>query len=81
MTFTVLASLFLVLILLIAFIGFKAARTQPLPRPDMHKERCSICRQQFNKNQLIERQVGDYRVLFFCRSCITGLHAELLGKN
>jgi hypothetical protein len=40
-------------------------------------EKCSICRRSVRKEDLVERQIGDYRLLYFCASCIAGLSADL----
>lgn len=81
MTLTVFAALFLGLILLVALIGFKVA-TKPLQPPgEPQMEKCSICRSKFSKSILIERQIGDYKLLYFCPSCITSLHDELVSRN
>jgi hypothetical protein len=81
MAVTILAVVFLLLLLIIAVFGFKAIIRQGKPPEDLNKERCSICRQNFPTEQLIERTVGDYRVLYFCASCIARLHSELTSKN
>lgn len=81
MTVTILAVAFLVIMLLVAAFGFKAIIKRGKPPGELHMERCSLCRQQFHKTQLVERQVGDYKLYFFCPSCITSLHNDLTGKN
>lgn len=81
MTVTILASLFLALIVLIALIGFKVAANQPKSTEDLNVEKCSLCRSKFSKSVLIERQVGDYKLLYFCPSCIHSLHDELISRN
>ena len=81
MTVTVLAVLFLSLIVVIALFGFKAVIRQGKAPADIHKERCSLCRELFPKGQLVERQIGDTRLFFFCSSCITKLHSEMISKN
>ncbi len=81
MTVTILASIFLALILLIAFIGFKLAATQPKPTEDLATEKCSLCRSKFNKSVLIERQVGDHTLYYFCPACVKSLHDELITRN
>lgn len=78
---TVLAIVFLIILLLVAIIGFKAIIKQGKSPSDLGKERCSICREQFPKSQLIERQIGDYKLMYFCGSCITKLHTELTSNN
>ncbi len=81
MAITVLASIFLIAILLIAAFGFKLVIKQGKPPEDLHNEHCSVCREKFNKSMLVERQIGDYKVLYFCPSCITKLHSEMVSKN
>lgn len=81
MTVTILASIFLALIVLIAFVGFKVAANPPRSTEDINTEKCSLCRAKFNKSVLIERQVGDHKLLYFCPECITALHNDLVSKN
>ncbi|HXG00302.1 MAG TPA: hypothetical protein VNL69_05920 [Bacteroidota bacterium] len=81
MTVTILAAIFLAFLVLLAIIGFKAATRKPISPEELAMEKCSICRSKFNKTLLIERQVGDYRLLYFCPSCIKSLHDELVSRN
>ena len=81
MVVTVLAIAFLILLLIVAVVGFRAIIKQGKSPQDLNKERCSICREQFLKTQLVERQIGDYKLLHFCGPCIARLHTEFTGKN
>lgn len=81
MTLSILAVLFLAAILSVAVVGFRAIIRQGKAPEDANKEKCSICRTQYNRSQLIERQIGDYRLLHFCQSCIMSLHNEIISKN
>lgn len=81
MIVTILAVVFLIIVLVVAVFGFRAIIKQGKAPEDLNKERCSICREQFPKAQLIERQIGDYKLLYFCPTCIAKLHAELITKN
>lgn len=81
MTVTILALVFLGTILLAAFFGFRTIIRQGKAPEDLNKEKCSVCRMQYNRSQLIERQVGDYRVMYFCQSCIMSMHNEVISKN
>ncbi len=81
MIVSVLAIAFLVIVAFVAFIGYKAVILRGSKAVDQRNERCSICREQFDKNDLLLRQVGDYRLLYFCRSCIMQLYADLGLKN
>jgi hypothetical protein len=81
MAVTVLAIVFLLVLLAVALVGFKAIIARGKAPQDLNSERCSICRISFPKAQLIEREIGDYKLMYFCSSCITKLHAELTSKN
>ena len=81
MTLTILALLFLLTILALAVFGFRAIIRQGKSPEDANKEKCSICMTKYNRSQLIERQIGDYRLLHFCQSCILSLHNEVISKN
>ncbi len=81
MVVTVLAVFFMALLLVVAAFGFKAIIRQGKSPQELNKERCSVCREQFPKARLVERQIGDYKMLFFCGACITKLHTELTSKN
>lgn len=81
MTVTILASVFLALLLALALVGFKAATRRPPSADDLSTEKCSVCRSKISKAQLIERQVGDHTLLYFCAACIKSLHDELVRRN
>ena len=81
MTVTILAVAFIIVMVVIALFGFKAVIRQGKAPEDIYKEHCSLCREPFPKAQLIERQIGDYRLFYFCGSCITKLHDEMISKN
>lgn len=81
MSVTILAVLFMILVLAIAAFGFRLVIKRRKPPEDLNKETCSLCRQQFLKTTLVERQIGDYRMFYFCAACISALHTELTKKN
>ncbi len=81
MTVTVLAITFIIIVLLVTVVGFKAVIKQGKKPEDINKERCSICGVQYHKAQLIERQIGDHHLYFFCGTCISSLHSELISKH
>ena len=81
MTITILASLFILIILAVALFGFKVIIRQGKAPLDINSEQCSLCRRQYDKSTMIERQVGDYRLFYFCASCITRLHNDLTVKK
>lgn len=82
MVVTILAIAFLVLIAFTAFVGYRTIiRRDPSSAQDINTERCTVCRGRFEKSLLVERQIGDYRLLYFCRGCIMELYTELGIKN
>ncbi len=76
MAVTILALLFLVLMTAIAFFG-----RGKQPQAGVNMQKCSLCLRPFEQRLLVERQVGDYRHLHFCRECILGLASDLGLKN
>lgn len=78
---TALAILFVLLLIGTIFYGFGIMMRRPPTEEELKTEKCSLCGQRFPKEELIERQVGDYRLLYFCAQCIAGLHQELHDKD
>lgn len=73
MTLSILAGLFLLLLIGIIFYGygFVVRSTRRVDAEIM--EQCSLCRNNFDKRALVEREIGDYKVMYFCKSCISDL--------
>jgi hypothetical protein len=81
MVVSILAVGFLVLIGFIAIVGYKTIIRGGPRQAELNMEKCSVCRQSFDKNQLLLRQIGDYKLLYFCRDCVLKLYADLGLKN
>ncbi|MBI4547481.1 MAG: hypothetical protein HY707_05855 [Ignavibacteriae bacterium] len=81
MIVTILAIVFLLLIVVAAFVGYKTVMQRGTSPEEMNLEKCSICREKFEKSQLILRQIGDYKLLYFCRKCVLSLYGDLGIKN
>ena len=81
MAITILACLFLFGIVTIALVGYKFIITQKNLPEERNLEKCTVCRKKFDKSLLVERQIGDYKLLFFCRECVLKLYADLGLKN
>ena len=81
MAITVLAILFLALIVGVALLGYKTIVAAKNPPGEANLEKCSLCRNKFDKRSLVERQIGDYRLLYFCRECILKLYQDLGISN
>jgi hypothetical protein len=81
MSVTILAIAFLAIIGFVAYIGFKSCIQGAPGAEEQKSERCAICRKKFEKNEMILRQIGDYKLLYFCRECVMKLYADLGLKN
>ena len=81
MIITVLAIAFLVLVGFITFVGYKAVIQRTQSSSELNVEKCSLCREKFDTKDLVMRQVGDYKLLYFCRECILKLYGDLGLKN
>lgn len=77
MTLTALAIAFLLVILLIAIFGQRLLSQKADSLKATNQERCTICWKSFEKSHLIERQIADVKILYFCKECIEGLLADL----
>lgn len=78
---TFLAIVFVLLLIGTILYGYGIVMRRPPTEQELRTEKCSLCVQRFPKEELIERQVGDYRLLFFCAQCIAALHQELRDKD
>jgi hypothetical protein len=81
MIVTILAVCFLIFMGSVAYLGYRMVISHGTAPEEINTERCSICRERFHKSELILRQIGDYKLLFFCRKCIDGLNTEAERKN
>jgi len=76
MTFSILAGLFLVTLIAVIFYGYGFIMKSAQPADEGGTERCTICRGKFDKGQLIERQIGDSKLMYFCKTCIVRLYND-----
>jgi hypothetical protein len=76
MTLSILAGLFILFLIAIIFYGYGFVVKSTKPYGEENLEHCSVCRNAFEKRQLVEREIGDYKLMYFCKSCITALHDD-----
>ena len=81
MAVTILAVGFLLLVIAIALAGFKMFGQGGVQSTGRDTQKCSLCLRTLDKSSLIERQVGDYRMLHICRDCVLSLYSDLGLKN
>jgi len=73
---TFLAILFVLLLLGAVLYGFGIVMRRPPTEEELLSEKCSICRVVYPKDSLVERTVGDYKILWFCHPCIEQLSKD-----
>ncbi|HEY4612689.1 MAG TPA: hypothetical protein VII11_06870 [Bacteroidota bacterium] len=76
-----LAIVFVLMLLGLIFYGFSIVMRRPPTADELRTEKCSLCGERFPKEELAERQIGDYKLNYFCQTCVTGLHEEMEGKD
>jgi hypothetical protein len=81
MAVTILAVVFLFLLVAIAFAGVKILGRGGKKQENADSLKCSLCRRSFEESRMITRQIGDYRLFHFCRDCVLSLYADLGLKN
>lgn len=81
MTITILAIVFLLVLFFVAIVGYKTIIKRGGTPAESHMEKCAICRETFDKPELVIRQIGDYKLLYFCKKCVIGLYADSGMKN
>ena len=72
---------FVVLLLGAVLYGFGIVMRRPPTQEELETESCTLCGQRLKKENLVERQIGDYKVLFFCKECIEKLSFESSKRN
>ena len=76
MTLSILAVCFLVMLIAIIFYGYGFIMRSAKPVHQDGIERCAICKRQFERIQLVERELGDSKLIYFCKECVTRLYEE-----
>ncbi len=71
--FETISAIFLILLVGAIFYGYSIVMRKPPTKEELGSEQCAVCRKRFPKEQLVEREIGDYKVLYFCHTCITAL--------
>lgn len=74
---TYLGIAFILALLGLILYGFGFVMRRPSDGSPSDSTKCAICRLPFKRDQLVERQVGDSKLLSFCPSCILNLHDDL----
>ena len=77
MTLSILAVLFLLMLVAIIFYGYGFVMKSARASAEKKLEPCTICRVRFDRQQLIEREIGDSKLIYFCKTCILRLYDDV----
>lgn len=70
---TTLAILFVLGLLGAIVYGFGIVMRAAPSKDEIDMRQCSVCRKRYPKHLVIEREIGDSKVLHFCKPCVAGL--------
>jgi len=76
MTLSILAVCFLLLLIGIIFYGYGFIMKSARPAAE-NMEPCTICKVRFDKQHLVEREIGDSKLIYFCEACILRLYDDV----
>jgi len=68
--------LFVGLIFLL-YYGYSVGIRRSATAAEKNFLKCSLCLKKFDRSHLVERQVGDNKLFYFCEDCIRSLQKEL----
>ena len=74
------AIIILVGLILLIYYGYSVGVKKHVKPGEENLQRCSLCLRSFPRDKLIERQVGDSKVLCFCEGCVRDLHKEIESR-
>lgn len=81
MALTIGAILLIVGLIFLLYYGYSVGIRRSATPGDKNLLKCSLCLKKFDRSHLVERQVGDSKLFYFCETCIRSLHKELDAPN
>jgi hypothetical protein len=81
MALTIGAVVLLVGLIFLVYYGYTIGIKKSTQPGEENLLKCSLCLKRFDRSQLVERQVGDSRLFYFCETCIQSLHQKLDARN
>lgn len=78
---TYLAIGLVVLLIGAIWYGFGIVMGRPPSLEELGTESCVLCRRKFKKKELVEREVGDYKLFYFCSECIESLYSDATKRD
>ncbi len=74
--YVILSIIFIILLLFFIAYGWGIVMRRSQHAGGEAGEKCSLCREKFPRDTLVEREVGDYKLLYFCNDCIQSLSKD-----
>lgn len=74
---TYLAIGFVLLLIGAIFYGFGIVLRRPPTQEELDEAQCFLCKNRFDRRLLVERVIGDSKIVYFCRQCIADLQKDL----
>ena len=79
--FTILGGLFLLGLVLWILYGYGFVVKSAVPKNENQVEKCELCQKKLSRSEMVERQVGDSKLLYFCEACVEDLSKDLALKQ
>ncbi len=79
--FVILSGLFLLVLVLWIFYGYGIVVKPVEPKSSRKIETCDLCKKRLPRSEMVERQVGDSKLLYFCESCVKNLSKDFALKQ
>ena len=76
MALTIGAVILLIGLMFLIYYGYTVGVRRSVKPGREHLQKCSLCLQSFERSKLIERQVGDSKLFYFCEECVKNLSEE-----
>ena len=64
-------------LLFLIYYGFSVAMRRRVGSGNQNLMKCSLCSQEFDRSNLVDRLVGDSKLYYFCEACIESLSREI----
>lgn len=74
MALTIGAIILLIGLIFLIYYGYSVGVKRTSRPGEEHLVRCTLCQRRFDPSRLVERQVGDSKLYYFCEECVEGLH-------
>ena len=74
--YVTLSIIFLIGLVLFILYGWGIIMRRSGNGAEKEELKCALCRKQYPKESLVEREIGDYKLLHFCNECIQNLYDD-----